>query len=139
MRLPAFQHALAAATGGGLGVCPRSSQSWGPVPPVASHLSKVLGQYAPSTVLYDGFPEGTVKFLNAAEMHKMWVGWGTKLRPSVAVAVYKLSGHFLWLALTSGVLSFSPPFHLRRTLVEGFLLHSFASFLPPLVVGHCFN
>jgi hypothetical protein len=31
---------------------PRSLLSWGPLPPVASHLIKVLGPYAPSTVLY---------------------------------------------------------------------------------------
>jgi hypothetical protein len=35
--------ALRAACGG---------MPWGPLPPVASHLSKVLGPYAPSTVLY---------------------------------------------------------------------------------------
>jgi hypothetical protein len=47
------------ATVGGLGVRPRSSQSWVPLPPVARHLSKVLGHYAPSTVLYaaSGVPD----------------------------------------------------------------------------------
>jgi hypothetical protein len=52
MRLTVFQHALAAATVGCLGVRPRSLQSWGLLPPVARHLSKVPGQYAPSTVVY---------------------------------------------------------------------------------------
>jgi hypothetical protein len=45
------------------GVRPRSSQSWGPLSPISSHLSTVLGHNAPSTVLhslYKGVPDGTI-------------------------------------------------------------------------------
>ena len=40
-----LQQAFAAAAVGDLGVRPHSLQSWGSLPPTASHLSKVLGPY----------------------------------------------------------------------------------------------
>ena len=56
-----LQQAYAAATVGDMGVRPRSAESWGPLSPVASHPSKVLGHYAPSTVLYTSKVSPTVK------------------------------------------------------------------------------
>jgi hypothetical protein len=90
MRLPAIQNALAAAMVGGLGVRPRSSQSWGLLPPIASHPSKVLGQYAPSAILYAcrGVPDCTIHHHHRCKLEAVIKSEGLKVAGPATLLQY---------------------------------------------------